>query len=166
MKKLITRRMVSGIINIVLGIFLFSIGAFDITNYGQSILGDSLANIGFFGLVQGIIYVSTCKTYPHKWLEIVLGIYVLLDLIRPLIVSFSNNLSNAGVAGVIVLIVYAIGAPWSKKGYPDMPYVQKKSSKNENDQSLEQLTQLKKLLDSGVITKKEFEAKKKQILGL
>ncbi|WP_143809590.1 SHOCT domain-containing protein, partial [Oenococcus oeni] len=31
---------------------------------------------------------------------------------------------------------------------------------------LEQLTQLKKLLDSGVITKKEFEAKKKQILGL
>ncbi|WP_219334919.1 SHOCT domain-containing protein, partial [Oenococcus oeni] len=41
----------------------------------------------------------------------------------------------------------------------------KKVNKPEND-NLSQLVELKKLLDSGVITKKDFDEKKKQILGL
>ncbi|WP_334329850.1 SHOCT domain-containing protein [Companilactobacillus sp. HBUAS59699] len=35
-----------------------------------------------------------------------------------------------------------------------------------NDSSLEELDKLKKLLDNGTITQEEFDAKKKQILGL
>ncbi|MFT8414394.1 MAG: SHOCT domain-containing protein [Oenococcus oeni] len=75
-----------------------------------------------------------------------------------------------------MLALTALGLP-GKKGFKGMPFITQEETekpiqksentvKAENKNDLQQLVELKKLLDSGVITKKEFEAKKKQILGL
>lgn len=41
----------------------------------------------------------------------------------------------------------------------------KENAKNNTEKDLENLQQLKNLLDSGIITQEEFDAKKKQLLG-
>ena len=47
-----------------------------------------------------------------------------------------------------------------------MGHFEDRGSQNESNTALQQITQLKELLDSGVITQEEFDAKKKQLLGL
>ncbi|KGH66820.1 hypothetical protein X291_02305 [Oenococcus oeni IOEB_C23] len=124
-KKLIVRRLVSGILNIVIGLVIFITGMFWIMNYGQSIVGNSLANVGFFGLVQGIIYVSTCKAYPRKWLEVLLGVYAAFNVLRPFFVTVTNSLFNVAIVAALIFFIYVIGAPLTKTGYSDMPYFTK-----------------------------------------
>ncbi|MFT8329615.1 MAG: SHOCT domain-containing protein [Oenococcus oeni] len=87
-----------------------------------------------------------------------------------------------------MLILVVLGLPEKKSGFKGMPFVKKenetipehkpevetkkstskskKNTKTENKNDLNQLVELKKLLDSGVITQEDFDTKKKQILGL
>ncbi|KGO23854.1 hypothetical protein ACKP2L_05475 [Oenococcus alcoholitolerans] len=122
MKKLIVRRLVSGIINTVIGLIMLIAGLVWITSYGVSVVGNSLGDAGFFGLVQGVIYISTANRQPRKWLETIIGILGAFNVVYPFFNSAINGLALTAAATLIIFIVYVVGAPLSKKGYPDMPY--------------------------------------------
>lgn len=60
----------------------------------------------------------------------------------------------------IQLALQAVGLP-GKNGFKDYPYVVK--DQGHDSQSIDKLTKLKDLLDSGAITQEEFDQEKKKI---
>ena len=72
--------------------------------------------------------------------------------------------------------VYKPILPWPKKYYPLLPYSKTRekddihgSSTNKGNTTpspADEILKYKELMDQGIITQEEFEAKKKQLLGL
>lgn len=119
----------------------------------------------------GIIYIVFSNKRPIKWLEYSMISIAIIGLVVFTVIEPSENYGQ-----YIFIVLVALGAPL-KKGFKGMPFAtqeeaekptpnQKKAVKTEDSGNLQELVELKKLLDSGVITKKDFDAKKKHILGL
>lgn len=103
----------------------------------------------------------------YKIDPMVIIIYFIIGMLIPMRVSFSIALKKdkepfvwmfLGLifGWIAVLIIACISNPRKESS-------QKIENKNSD---LKQLTDLKALLDGNIITQEEFEAKKKQILGL
>ena len=125
-------------------------------------LSGSYAFYAVLALAVGIIFLATCKKQPVKWFEYTLfGVMIVFYL---LIVYMAPNAGAEGglfgFTATIQFICYAVGVPGSK-GFKDYPYVVK--DQGHDSQSIEKLTKLKELLDSGAITQEEFDQEKKKI---
>lgn len=110
-------------------------------------------------LVVGIIFLATCKKQPVKWFE-----YTLFGVVLVLMPIFYRP-SNADTwlfafTVIIQFFCYLLGAPGAK-GFKDFPFKSKEDAHSEK--SLDKLTKLKELLDSGAITQEEFDQEKKKI---
>lgn len=178
--KLIPRRLIAGIILLLLSIFEL-VESYHVSAYGQMINNISYKSEGGVGLISGsiifvvsLIFIFTSKSRPKKWVETVLGLLAAISCII-IIITDPKLYVDLILYGWANVVIACIALPWSKKGYKGMPYI----SKNEkNEQKLaESTTQVsptdadeigkyKKLLDDGAITQEEFEAKKKQLLNI
>ncbi|BAN72084.1 SHOCT domain-containing protein [Lacticaseibacillus paracasei] len=192
--KLIVRRLVAGVLLIVTALWAF----YDTTVFGRLLAfyrGTNMEMVvqseeglvimsGILGLIVGIVYVSTSKRRPVKWLEYTItGVAIVFLLLSQTAV----DLLTGGIVSAIRWLVFlfiVVGLPL-KNGYKDMPFASKKASSitdvvsdhgpaetgsNKNDKTNmiddADLRKLKKLLDDGIISEQEFNAKKKQLLGL
>ena len=113
-------------------------------------------------IAVGIIFLVTCKRQPVKWFEYTLfGVVFLAELLVPYIAP--NTGTEGGLFGftaTVQFLCYAVGAP-TKKGFKDFPFKSKDDAHSEK--SIDKLTKLKDLLDSGAITQEEFDEEKKKI---
>lgn len=114
-------------------------------------------------LVVGIIFLATCKKQPVKWFEYTL--LVVMIIFGPNFLMFLSP--KLGIDGklfaftaIIQTCCYILGAP-GKKGFKDFPFKSKDDAHSET--SIDKLTKLKELLDSGAITQEEFDQEKKKI---
>ncbi|MFT8866141.1 MAG: SHOCT domain-containing protein [Lacticaseibacillus paracasei] len=192
--KLIVRRLVAGVLLIVTALWAF----YDTAVFGRLLAfyrGTNMEMVvqseeglvimsGILGLIVGIVYISTSKRRPVKWLEYTItGVAIVFLLLSQTAV----DLLAGGIVSVIRWLIFlfvGVGLPL-KNGYKDMPFASKKASSitdvvsdhdlaetgsNKNDKTNmiddTDLRKLKKLLDDGIISEQEFNAKKKQLLGL
>ena len=117
-------------------------------------------------LVVGIIFLATYKKQPVKWFE-----YTLFGVMFVFMPSIFYRASNADTGllvftAIIQYFCYLLGAPNLKKGFKDFPFKSKEdahSEKSIDEKSIDKLTKLKELLDSGAITQEEFDQEKKKI---
>ncbi|AVI94071.1 putative permease [Oenococcus oeni] len=186
--KLIVRRLVAGILLLLASFrgFYISYSVFHaekqfsiVTQEKMQTFAEYSLTIAVVSFIVSIIFLITCKRRPEKMIEYSITGVVLLVFIVTVIYVIGITAYTAGflsTLNVLMLALTALGLP-GKKGFKGMPFITQEETekpiqksentvKAENKNDLQQLVELKKLLDSGVITKKEFEAKKKQILGL
>lgn len=113
-------------------------------------------------IAVGIIFLVTCKKQPVKWFEYTLLAVMLLAMaVIPCIAP--NTGEEGGLFGFVATVqglCYAVGAP-TNKGFKDFPFKSKEDAHSEK--SIDKLTKLKELLDSGAITQEEFDQEKKKI---
>lgn len=165
---MIKRRLVSGILLLVLSLFellLFITYCVEYLAYSQ--LSDAVFMSKYlifmiWSIVLGIIYIATCKRRPVKWQE------VTLECISPVLMLFTYSSLVAYLPAYnlfrlvefFLIVFQCLGLP-GKNGFKDYPYVVK--DQGHDSQSIEKLTKLKELLDSGAITQEEFDQEKKKI---
>ncbi|MFV4971593.1 SHOCT domain-containing protein [Lactobacillus delbrueckii subsp. allosunkii] len=165
---MIKRRLVGGILLLVLALFellLFITYCMEYLAYSQ--LSDAVFMSKYlifmiWSIVLGIIYIATCKRRPVKWQEIT------LECISPalLLFTYSSLVANLPaynlfrLVALLLIVFQCLGLP-GKNGFKDHPYVVK--DQGHNSQSIEKLTKLKELLDSGAITQEEFDQEKEKI---
>ncbi|MFT8558216.1 SHOCT domain-containing protein [Liquorilactobacillus hordei] len=141
--------------------------------------------------IIGVIYAVTCNKRPVKWLEWAICI---VAIIITLLAATENTkyYPDLNLFRWSFIILVILGLPL-KKGFKDMPFEEKKDAKNieentnnnssnviteplvnntndpirpEKNSDINDLRDLKKLLDEGIITQDDFDTKKKQILKL
>lgn len=191
--RLIVRRLIAGIILLILSIFEL-IESYHVAIFGQVVKNNEFNSEAGVGLIIGtitfvvsLVFIFTSKTRPKKWLETTLAIMTALGFLSVMITSH-NDFPDLPVFAWSNLVITCIAFPWSKKGYKGMSYVSKteKTTVEENNTTEEnntapreravsnelrinvpdEISKYKKLLDDGTITQEEFDAKKKQLLGL
>lgn len=174
---MIKRRLVGGILSLAVAcwelfmvygyynMYLFDAGMTEPSmwaiNKDKALCG-SYSIYAVLALAVGIIFLATCKKQPVKWFEYTLfGVMFVFYL---LIVYMAPNTGTEGglfgFTATIQFICYAVGAP-GVKGFKDFPFKSKDDAHSEN--SIDKLTKLKELLDSGAITQEEFDQEKKKI---
>ncbi|OIM34175.1 hypothetical protein ATX69_02410 [Oenococcus oeni] len=104
-----------------------------------------------------LVYRNKHLTRGIEWTVVIISILTMF--ICSIFITGTNNVDGYILTGLVVL---GLSFDQSKKEKK----VETKQTSEPKDNNLSQLVELKKLLDSGVITKEEFKAKKKQILGL
>lgn len=141
--KLIVRRLVAGVLLIVAALWAF----YDTNVFGRLLVFYKGTNMevtvqseeglvvmsGILGMIVGIIYVSTSKRRPVKWLEYTItGVAIVFLLIS----QSAVDLIAGGIVSSIRWLVFfrwlvflfiAVGLPF-KNGYKDMPFVSKKNT--------------------------------------
>ncbi|SYW13067.1 hypothetical protein [Oenococcus oeni] len=121
--------------------------------------------ISLFLLFAGVTYITYCKKHLTKTLNTSI---VILGIISMFL--FSVYYSSKDVDGYLLMAFIILGMSFSSMQNKDKKTIEIKKEKTnksvENTTNLEQMKELKKMLDQKLITKKEFKAKKKQILGL
>lgn len=165
---MIKRRLVGGILLLVLALFeafLFIGYCMEYLSYSQLSDAVFMSRYLFFGIwaiVLGIIYIVTCKRRPVKWQEITLEVVSAVLLLFTYSSAVTNMPENTLFIWVVFvqLVLQAAGLP-GKNGFKDYPYVVK--DQGHDSQSIDKLTKLKELLDSGAITQEEFDQEKKKI---
>ncbi|MFT8703049.1 MAG: SHOCT domain-containing protein [Oenococcus oeni] len=192
--KIILRRLISGILLLLMSIFCLY-ESFEVDTFGQKLDIDKMVTAGGAGyliaissFIIGLIFVFTARIRPTKWIEYGIAAVVVFIFFIESTIDIGKFFFDLHLFRWGMLILVVLGLPEKKSGFKDMPFAKKenktisehkpkvetkksaskpdKDIKAENNNDLSQLVELKKLLDSGVITKKEFKAKKKQILGL
>lgn len=172
---MIKRRLVGGILLLVVAGFelLMFTGYCERAN-GDAVIDDAVSYakdmrlavsyiiFAVLAIIVGIIFVSTCKRQPVKWFEYtLLAIMLLAMAIIPYMAPNTGN--EGGLFGFVATVqglCYAVGAP-TRKGFKDFPFKSKDDAHSEK--SIDKLTKLKELLDSGAITQEEFDQEKKKI---
>lgn len=172
---MIKRRLVGGILLLVVAGFelLMFTGYCERAN-GDAVIDDAVSYakdmrlavsyiiFAVLAIIVGIIFVSTCKRQPVKWFEYTLLVVMLLAMaVIPYMAP--NTGTEGGLFGFVAtieLLCYAVGAP-TRKGFKDFPFKSKDDAHSEK--SIDKLTKLKELLDSGAITQEEFDQEKKKI---
>ncbi|KRM91464.1 SHOCT domain-containing protein [Liquorilactobacillus cacaonum] len=189
MDKLIIRRLIAGILLFVFAIIAWQESYRVVAYAGTLYIPKSAQGAGGTGLILsilagiiGIIYSVTCNKRPLKWLEWAICI---VAIIITLLASTESTkyYPDLNLFRWSFIILVALGLPL-KKGFKNMPFEEKinnnssyattkppvnntsESISSEKKSNLNDLRDLKKLLDDGIITNEEFDAKKKQILNL
>ncbi|MBW9308887.1 SHOCT domain-containing protein [Lactobacillus delbrueckii] len=114
-------------------------------------------------LVVGIIFLATCNKQPVKWFEYTLFVVMLLSqpiISRVMAPNVGTEIRLFAFTAIIQFCCYLLGAPGAK-GFKDFPFKSKDDAHSEK--SIDKLTKLKELLDSGAITQEEFDQEKKKI---
>lgn len=164
----IKRRLVSGILLLVMALFdLFMFFGY-YTAYsidGRMVNAALMAKYLLFGvlaIVVGVIYIVTCKRRPIKWQEMTLQVVAILLMLFTYSSVLAGNPDYKFSTWLFLaqMLLQAIGAP-GKNGFKGYPYATK--DQGHDSQSIEKLTKLKELLDSGAITQEEFDQEKKKI---
>ncbi|OIM35737.1 hypothetical protein ATX71_10000 [Oenococcus oeni] len=104
-----------------------------------------------------LVYRNKYLTRGIEWAVVIISILTMF--IFSIFITGTDNVDGYILMGLVIL---GLSFDQSKKEKK----VETKQTSEPKDNNLSQLVELKKLLDSGVITKEEFKAKKKQILGL
>lgn len=174
---MIKRRLVGGILLLVIACWeLFMVyGYYQMYLFDAAMVEPSVSAINkdkalcgsyliyaMLAIAVGIIFLVTCKRQPVKWLE-----YTLLGVMFVFYLLIAYMAPNAGTEGglfgftaTVQFLCYVLGAP-TNKGFKDFPFKSKDDAHSEK--SLDKLTKLKELLDSGAITQEEFDQEKKKI---
>ncbi|MHA5168174.1 SHOCT domain-containing protein [Oenococcus oeni] len=186
--KLIVRRLIAGILLLLASFrgFYISYSVFHaekqfsfVTQEKMQTFAEYVLTVAIVSFIISIIFLITCKRKPEKMIEYSITGMVLLVFLITAIYAIGITAYTAGILStfnILMLFLTALGLP-GKKGFKGMPFItqeeaakpiQKSEStaKAENKNDLQQLIELKKLLDSGVISQEDFDTKKKQILGL
>ncbi|EJE99197.1 SHOCT domain-containing protein [Liquorilactobacillus mali] len=178
--KLIPRRLIAGIILLLLSIFEM-VESYHVSAYGQMINNDSYNGEGGLGMIIGaiafivaLVFIFTSKSRPKKWVEITLAVFIVLGVVFNQMIT-DNTFIDLPFFGWINVVISCFAFPWSKKGYKGMPYISK-DEKNEqksvepaaqtSSTVADEIVKYKQLADNGIITQEEFEAKKKQLLNI
>lgn len=117
----------------MVGAILLAVGAIGGFSESQSVSG-----LAMFGLVRqyqtflyffsawalglAIWYFVTLKKPTNKKAEKIVKIIFYIVVGINVIVAFISGMGNAGVFGLILIIVYTCAAPWGKLGYKKHPY--------------------------------------------
>ncbi|MHA5104174.1 SHOCT domain-containing protein [Oenococcus oeni] len=174
--KLIVRRLVAAIGLFVLAAYYLYVSiasilyAIDVINSdneykttaGSGQFWDSYLSFIFMIIIPlgiGITYLIYSNKHLTKNVE-----WIVVIIAGLMMLAFSIFTSAKNVDGYILMGLVILGLSFDQNKKENKVET-KKVNKPEND-NLSQLVELKKLLDSGVITKKDFDEKKKQILGL
>lgn len=135
--KLIVRRLVAGVLLIVAALWAF----YDTNVFGRLLVFYKGTNMevtvqseeglvvmsGILGMIIGIIYVSTSKRRPVKWLEYTItGVAIVFLLISQSAVDLIAGGMVSSIRWLVFLFI-AVGLPF-KNGYKDMPFVSKKNT--------------------------------------
>ncbi|MDC6274347.1 hypothetical protein QYI97_13445 [Lacticaseibacillus paracasei] len=135
--KLIVRRLVAGVLLIVAALWAF----YDTNVFGRLLVFYKGTNMevtvqseeglvvmsGILGMIIGIIYVSTSKRRPVKWLEYTItGVAIVFLLISQSAVDLIAGGIVSSIRWLVFLFI-AVGLPF-KNGYKDMPFVSKKNT--------------------------------------
>lgn len=174
---MIKRRLVSGILSLVVACWelFMAYGYYHMYLFDAAMVSPSVRAINkdkalfgsysFYALLAvavGIIFLVTCKRQPVKWFEytmfgVMLFFYLLIAFMAP---NTGNEGGLFGFTTTIQIFCYMLGVP-SKNGFKGFPFKSKDDAHSEK--SLDKLTKLKELLDSGAITQEEFDQEKKKI---
>lgn len=76
-----------------------------------------------WALGLAIWYLVTLKKPTSKKAELIVKIIFYIVIGANAIFAFAEDMSNAGVYLVILIIVYSCACPWGKAGYKKHPYV-------------------------------------------
>lgn len=165
---MIKRRLVGGILLLVLSLFellLFITYCVEYLDYSQltdAVFMSKYLVFMIWSIVLGIIYIVTCKHRPVKWQE------VTLECITPALALFTYSSLIAYLPAydlfrlvLFFLIIFQCLCLPGKNGFKGFPYAVK--DQGHDSQEIDKLAKLKKLLDSGAITKEEFDQEKKKI---
>ncbi|CAD7483784.1 hypothetical protein [Lacticaseibacillus paracasei] len=135
--KLIVRRLVAGVLLIVAALWAF----YDTNVFGRLLVFYKGTNMevtvqseeglvvmsGILGMIVGIIYVSTSKRRPVKWLEYTItGVAIVFLLISQSAVDLIAGGIVSSIRWLVFLLI-AVGLPF-KNGYKDMSFVSKKNT--------------------------------------
>lgn len=135
--KLIVRRLVAGVLLIVAALWAF----YDTNVFGRLLVFYKGTNMdvtvqseeglvvmsGILGMIVGIIYVSTSKRRPVKWLEYTItGVAIVFLLISQSAVDLIAGGIVSSIRWLVFLFI-AVGLPF-KNGYKDMSFVSKKNT--------------------------------------
>ena len=113
--KLIVRRLIAGIILLLLSIFEL-IESYHVSAYGQMVNSKDYTSEGGLGLIIGsiafivaLVFILTSKSRPKKWVEITLAILVVLGVVFALITN-TNSFSDLSLFGWINVIISCIAS--------------------------------------------------------
>lgn len=118
----------------LVGGILMAIGAVGGFTEAQSVSGAAMFGVIreyqqflYFGaawaLGLAIWYLVTLKKPTSKKAELIVKIIFYIVIGANAIFAFAEDMSNAGVYLVILIIVYSCACPWGKAGYKKHPYV-------------------------------------------
>ena len=142
--------------------------------YASSWISYIIFIIGVIATILNVCYTQCELTVTEKNIkgkslfgkEVVLPIYMVSAFATKELFSIISIATSSG------FVKFGCIANYKEIGEVLTSLISERQEKTEventpaNTDSLQQLKQLKELLDSGIITQEEFDAKKKQILGL
>lgn len=173
---MIKRRLVGGILLLVVACLelvmahgYYRMYFYDATTQNMWVINKDKALLGSYSLYAvlalavGIFFLATCKKQPVKWFEYTLfGVMIVFYvLIFPMAPNAGTEGGLFGFMATIQFFCYVLGAPMGATGFKDFPFKNKDDAHSEK--SIDKLTKLKELLDSGAITQEEFDQEKKKI---
>ena len=139
----------------------------------QLIIGVSVLSAVISNFLKG---KDDANKKPIIWGIVSMSMYALEGLIIKIICNLENSygaeyISTSSYVPLIIGVILVIGYNLTLMYLPDANFssggaFSKNSSALNEASKTEALSKYKRLLDDGVITQEEFEAKKKQLLGL
>ena len=132
-----------------------------------------LAAAFFMGLCgHSLLDYMHYENYVGAWYSIEAGFYVVMVLLTITVILLTLGLlirpkrTAVEAEGTVTAPTGPSGFPAEPQGQPFYPSAPPAPSAEDTSGITKQLMEYKQLLDTGVITQEEFDAKKKQILGL
>lgn len=178
-------------LNFYRGAYLLHFLVLGIMVIGLLLNKPSVAAIGFLGILMPLADIWEMKGFAvrHPALGIVFFVFLLLcciNLDNAIVWGSIASVSKLAVAilgtvggyykwykfeaALLMVGVLLLGLAFQKKRVPAKVMANASSTSTTTaigtETAIEKLTKLKQLLDEGIITQEEFEAKKKQLLGL
>lgn len=117
----------------MVGAILLALGAIGGFSESQSVSG-----LAMFGLVRqyqtflyffsawalglAIWYFVTLKKPTNRKAEKIVKIIFYIVVGANVLFAFMSDMANAGVFGIVLIIIYTCAAPWGKLGYKKHPY--------------------------------------------
>lgn len=164
------RRIIVGAVEILLAFIIYNeantaSNVYALTNSNSgSFAATSGIMVAFACAITGIILIVTAKN-NYRWaFWLVLIITVLFWLLG--IMSSTKYFEDLAIFSWGYLILTGIALIKFGKKKANIQNETEKVATQERQDSNQELRKLKKLADDGIITQDEFEAKKKQLLGL
>lgn len=123
----------------------------------------------FMIIAYGMLFLTFIIKDGGKTTGVIAGVCRLLNLIAIMIFPIMGVSAKPSGLSIINAIFFAVGAIMTglaSTAQAQKPIAANKASVSNASSNIEQISKLKVLLDKGIITQEEFEAKKQQLLGL